>query len=464
MSDEAPPESETDEFPTEALYALRPAVVRAIQAALWQDDPARVRRLIQPLHYTDVADLIERLRPEERNQVVAVMRGRLDPDVLPELGHAVREEVMEQLGTEGVAAAIAELDSDDAVEIFDELDEDARQEVLEAIPAEERVILEEGMAYPEDSAGRLMQRELVSVPSFWTVGETIDYLREDTDLPDDFYDLFVVDPKHQPVGSIPLNRLLRRKRPVRVRDIMEADMKLIPVDVDQEEVAMIFRQHDLVSAPVVDDAGRLLGVITIDDVVDVIDEEFQEDFMRLGGVQEDDLYRAALETTRARFNWLLINLGTAVLASVVIGLFEGAIEQIVALAVLMPIVASMGGNAGTQTLTVAVRALAMHELTAGNALRFVWKETIVGGVNGVLFAGLTGVLAALWFGNPIIGLVIAAAMIINMLMAGLAGTLIPLGLQRRGIDPAVASSVFLTTVTDVVGFFAFLGLAALVLL
>jgi len=309
-----------------------------------------------------------------------------------------------------------------------------------------------------------MQREVVVVPSAWTIGETIDYMRAAEDLPDDFYDLYIVNPKHHPIGFIPLSRALRTRRPVRLTEIMNTDMKTVPLDMDQEEVAYLFRQYGLVSAPVVDDAGRLVGVITVDDIVHVIGEEVEEDIMKLAGVQEGDLYSAMLDTTRSRFPWLVVNLATAVAASLVIGLFEGTIQQVVALAVLMPIVASMGGNAGTQTLTVAVRAIAMKDLTEATARRFVGKEILVGAVNGILFAALTGIVAWLWFGQPAIGLVIAAAMVVNMIVAGLSGTLIPLGLERLGVDPAIASSVFLTTVTDIVGFFAFLGLAAAVLL
>lgn len=454
---------EEDDGP-EALYALRPAVVKAISDALSAGSDLRVRRLVLPLHYTDVADLLERLTSDERRKVVELVRARFDPEVLPELDEAVRAEVIEVLGPEETAQAVTELDSDDALELIEELDDKVQQQVLDAIPEADRAIIEQSLSFGEDSAGRLMQRELVAVPMLWTVGETIDHLREDRDLPDDFYDIFVVDPAHRPVGAVTLNRLLRSRRPVRISDIMDDDLKTIPLALDQEEVAQIFRQHDLTSAPVIDDAGRLLGSITIDDVVDVIDEEFEEDFMRLGGVKEDDLYRAALTTTRARFTWLLINLATAVCASLVIAAFAGTIEQIVALAVLMPIVASMGGNAGTQTLTVAVRAIATKELTTTNAMRIVWKEVMVGGANGLMFALLAGVVAGVWFQSLDLGIVIGAAMIINMLVAGLSGILIPIVLDRSGIDPAVASSVILTTVTDVVGFFAFLGLAALFLL
>ena len=314
-----------------------------------------------------------------------------------------------------------------------------------------------------------MQREIVTVPSHWTVGETIDYMRdaaegEDDILPTSFYDIFVVDPTHKPVGAIHLSHLLRSKRPVRVSELMQTELKLIPVTMDQEDVAFLFRQRDLVSAPVVDEANRLVGAITIDDVVDVIHEEHEEDMLAMAGVGEVDLYDAAMDTTKARFRWLLVNLFTAILASLVIGLFETTLQQIVALAILMPIVASMGGNAGTQTLTVAVRALATRELTSTNAYRVIGKELLVGVINGVIFAVITGVIAWLWFQSPEIGVIIGLAMIVNMVVAGLAGASIPLLLDKAGIDPAIASSVFLTTITDVVGFFAFLGLAAAFLL
>ncbi|MFQ5618813.1 MAG: magnesium transporter [Rhodospirillales bacterium] len=456
--------------PDEAVYELASGrLEHDLVEALAAGDGARVKDLIAPLHYADVADLLEHLSAEERHALIDVIRDDFDAEILSELDETVRDEIIEQLGIADVAAAVAELESDDAVQIIEELDEAEQQKVLEAIPAGERTLIEEGLAYPEDSAGRLMQRELVTVPTFWNVGQTIDFMRQSADLEEDalpsvFYDIFVVDPAHKPVGAVPLSRLLRTRRPVPVSEIMDAEMKLIPVDTDQEDVAFLFRQRDLVSAPVVDDGGRLVGAITIDDVVDVIHEELEEDIMRMGGVREDDLYSAAVDTTRSRFSWLVVNLATAVLASLVIGLFEATIEQIVALAVLMPIVASMGGNAGTQTMTVAVRALAMKELNPTNAFRVIGKELLVGGFNGILFAALTGGVAWFWFESPALGVVIALAMIINMVVAGLAGTTIPLVLERAGVDPAVASGVVLTTITDVVGFFGFLGLAALILL
>jgi magnesium transporter len=372
--------------------------------------------------------------------------------------------VIEQLGFADLAAAIAELDSDDAVWLVDQLDEEEQRRILDALPTERRTIVEQGLAYPEFSAGRLMQREVVAVPSYWNVGEAIDYLRAAIRLPEEFYDVFVVDPRHRPLGRVGLSRLVRSRRSVRLADIVEGDLQPVPVNADQEEVAFLFRQHDLVSAPVVDGAGRLLGVITIDDVVDVIDEEASEDMLRLAGVAETDLYRAVLDTMRARATWLLVNLGTAFMAASVIGLFEDTIERVVALAVLMPIVASMGGNAGTQTLTVAVRGLATKELSADNALRIIGKEVLVGLLNGLVFALLVGSAAWLWFKEPMIGIVIGLAMVINLIVAGLAGSLIPLTLERLGVDPAVSSSVFLTTCTDVVGFLAFLGLASIFVL
>jgi magnesium transporter len=433
----------------------------------------RVSELVAQLHYSDVADLLEHLAEDDRDTLLELIPGDLEPEVFSELDENVRDDLVEKLGFEYVATAVTELDTDDAVQVIEELEEHEKKKVLNAIPASDRTLIEEGLGYPEDSAGRLMQRELMTVPEFWTVGETIDYLREHADdehkgssgsLPDLFYDIFVIDPAHKPLGSVALSRLLRSRRQVIVTDIMSDEMKLIPVEEDQEDIAYLFRQRDLVSAPVIDSGGRLVGVITVDDIVDVIHEEHEEDIMRMGGVREDDLYDAVGETTRARFSWLLLNLGTAILASVIIGFFEATIEQIVALAVLMPIVASMGGNAGTQTLTVTVRALAMKDLTSTNAMRVVGKELLVGSINGVIFAILTGAVAWFWFDSQALGIVIALAMIINLVVAGLAGTTIPLVLERNGIDPAVASSVFLTTITDVVGFAAFLGLAAWLLI
>lgn len=448
----------------EPLYGLTPRVEAAVMRALEQERLAIIPRLLRPLHPADQADLIERLTSEQRLALIAAMGATFDADILAYLDDTVRDELVAALGDEELTRFLSALDSDDAVDLIGELEEDEQARILAALPAKDRIFLEEGLNFPEDSAGRLMQREMVVVPAHWTVGQTIDFLRTVRDLPDDFYDIFVVDPSHRPVGELALSHLLRAKRPVRVSDIMRRDFRKIRAEMDQEEVALLFRQYGLVAAPVVSEDDRLLGVVTVDDVVDVIDEEAEEDLMRLAGLGESDLYGSLWDTAKTRFPWLVMNLLTAIAASLVIGLFEATIEKVVALAVLMPIVASMGGNAGTQTLTVAVRALAMRDIDTRNAMKFIAKETVVGSLNGLAFAVLVAGASIVWFGDFEIAWIIAIAMILNLVVAGLAGTLIPLGLQRFKIDPAVASGVFLTTVTDVVGFFAFLGLATLFLL
>ncbi|MDZ7790094.1 MAG: magnesium transporter [Xanthomonadales bacterium] len=454
---------EPDPLPAEE-YGLTDAQIEKVHDALDQGDIAKVEETAQALHAADLADLIEELPADHRTTLLDTLGGALDPEALSYLVAPVRQEVIEHIGPKGLAGALSELESDDAVEIFEDLDEDFQQRILTQLPVGYRLVLEEGIAFPEASAGRLMQREVVVVPAGWTVGQTIDFMRSAQDMPEDFYDLFVVDPKHKCQGYVPLSRVLRARRPALISEIMETDVRPIPFSTDQEEVAYLFRQYGLVSTPVVDDAGRVIGMITVDDIVHVIDEEAEDDLMKLAGLGESDLYGRVLATARSRATWLTVNLGTAVFASLVIGLFEATLEQIVALAVLMPIVASMGGNAGMQTLTVAVRALAMKDLSATNALRFIGKECLVGLSNGAVFAVMVGVVTWLWFGRVDIGVIIGLAMIINMLVAGLSGTLIPLALEKLKIDPAVASAIFLTTITDVVGFFAFLGLAALFIL
>ena len=467
MSDLAP-ESKPPATP-EVAVGLDTSLVEAVVAALAAGDAEAVGRLIEPLHAADTADLLQGLGSDQRRLLLGIITKELLPAVLPELDDTVRDEIIAELGLAETAAAVADLETDDALLVISDLDAEDQKLVLAAMPPPDRALIAQALAYPEYSAGRLMQRELVALPLFWTVGETIDHLRQtaehDADLlPTAFYDVFVVDPKHRPVGSLSLSRLIRARRQVPLSALMQTDLKVLRTTTDQEDVAFLFRQRDLTSAPVVDEGGRLVGVVTIDDVVDVIDEEHEDDIMHLGGVSEDDFYRASFATARARFLWLLVNLGTAVLASLVIGLFDATLEQMVALAVLMPIVASMGGNAGTQTLTVAVRALATKQLTPTNAMRVISKETMVGFVNGIIFAVITGAVAWLWFDNIGLGVVIGLAMVVNLLVAGLSGVVIPLILDWRGIDPAVASSVFLTTLTDVIGFFAFLGLGTWLLL
>ncbi|MCR9255200.1 MAG: magnesium transporter [Alphaproteobacteria bacterium] len=445
-------------------YGLTPALEKTLLETLADDRLSEIPGLVADLHPADTADLIERFDRDKRAKFISTLGDGFDPEVLAYLDDDVREEVVAGLGIEALARVVDALDSDDAIAIVEDLDDEDKKRLFALIKPEERAVLEEGLTYPESSAGRLMQRELVAVPAHWTVGQTIDFMRLSDGLPEDFYVLFIVDPHYRPVGIVALSHLLRSKRPTRIADLMEQDFVKFEVEVDQEEVAYAFQQYGLVSAPVINEAGRLVGRITVDDVVEVQAEEAEEDILRLGGVSESDLTVSITETARSRFSWLVVNLGTAIAASLVIAVFEATIEQAVALAVLMPIVASMGGNAGTQTLTVTVRALATRDLGRANMMRFIGKELAVGVFNGFAFALLTGIVAGVWFTDVMIGIIIGLAMIVNMIVAGLAGTAIPIGLDRAKIDPAVASGVFLTTVTDVVGFFAFLGLAAWLLL
>lgn len=465
--EEAPPPVE--DF--DRLYGLTEEVVASVRRAL--DEPpdgeaAPIDTLppaVLELHPADMADLLEQLTDGQRSALIRALGPAFDPEALSYLDESVRLSLLDEIDNVSVAQLVSTLETDDALQVIETLDEEDQREVLDAIPAEERLLYEQSLAYPEYTAGRLMRREVVAAPEFWTVGQTIDFMRdaEKDVLPDDFYTIIVVGSTLKPVGKVYLSHLLRARRNVPLAAIMTEDMKTIPATMDQEDVAFLFRQYGLVEAPVVDEDGRLVGAITVDDVVDVMDEEAEDDILKMGGVSEDDFYDDVVSTTRMRFSWLAINLVTAIAASLVIGLFEASITKVAALAVLMPIVASMGGNAGTQTLTVAVRALATNELTTGNALRIVMKETLVGGVNGLLFALLMGLIAWAWFADPLLGSTIAVAMVVNLVIAGLTGVLIPILLDRWGLDPAVASSVILTTVTDVVGFFVFLGLATLVL-
>ncbi len=399
------------------------------------------------------------LKPAQRTALVDLAGDAFDLTALTELDEAVRLEIIDSLSNEQIAEAVQELDSDDAVYILEDMETEDQDEVLAALPFEERLRLRRALDYPEESAGRRMQSEFIAVPPYWSVGQTIDYMREAKDLPDRFHEIFVVSPQFELIGSVALDRILRTRRNTRIEEITE-ETHAIPADEDQEEAARIFEQYDLLSAAVIDDAKRLVGVLTIDDVVDVINQEADEDIKRLGGVGDEELSDSVWDIARSRFLWLFVNLITAILASLVIGVFDGTIEAMVALAVLMPIVASMGGNAGTQTMTVAVRALATREIDARNIGRVIAREMAVGLFNGVVFAVIIGAVAALWFSSPQIGAVIGIAMVVNMLFAALSGILIPITLDKFDIDPAIASSVFVTTVTDVVGFFAFLGLAA----
>ena len=456
-----PPEGAFDE-----LYGLNNTLLDQVSEALHTGLPAPdLITLVAPLHGADFADLIEQLDHDARVLLVEKLGSKIDSEALSNLNYTLRLTLIKHLPLSKLAVLINDLESDDAIDIIEDLDEEEQTALLNLIPANDRAVYEQGLSYPEESAGRLMRRELVTIPNFWTVGQTIDFLRrqKDHDIPEEFYSLIVVGPNHRPVGLLKLSKLLIEARVTAIATIMDRDAKPISAEMDQEDVAFLFRQYGLVESPVIDEAGRLVGSITIDDVVHVIHEEHEEDLLSMAGVREIDFYADIRQTTLMRFNWLALNLMTAIAASLVISLFSDALEQLVALAVLMPIVASMGGNAGTQTLTVAVRALAVNELTPANAWAIITKETLVGGANGLIFALLMGGIAWVWFSDPALGGVIAAAMIINLVLAGLAGVVIPVMLERMGKDPAISSAVFLTTVTDIVGFFAFLGLASLFL-
>ena len=461
MSDstaDTPQESDylgSDELTSERFEAVRQLILA--------QDRAGLMAALEDRHEADIAELITLLQPDLRRTLIELMGSDLAPEVFAEFDDNIRDAALEAVDSDTLAATVQQLDSDDAVFVLEDMDAAERDEVLQRIPTSERLLLQRSLDFPEDSAGRLMQTEFVAVPPFWTVGQTIDHLREAENLPDEFLELYVTDPTHTPIGVVHLSELLRSQRPSVVEALLHDDFTIIACDTDREEVARLFERYNLVSAPVVDGDQRLLGVITADDVFEVIADEAGEDILRLGGVGDETVTDSVLETARGRVSWLLLNLMTAVAASLVIGLFDASIERMVALAVLMPIVASMGGNAGTQTLTITVRGLATQELMPVNLARVVAREFGVGLLNGVVFAVIAGSLGAYWFDDILLGGVLAAAMVVNLVVAALAGILIPVGLDRAGIDPAVASSVFVTTVTDVIGFLVFLGFATVVL-
>ncbi|MEA2903134.1 MAG: magnesium transporter [Alphaproteobacteria bacterium] len=441
---------------------LRKEFVERVAQAVAAGDAATLRALVGDLHEADLGALIEALAPELRARLIELMGREFDFTALTEVDDTVREEILDELPAQTVAEGVRELDSDDAVAILEDLPKDEQAEILQQLPTSERAALARSLDYPENSAGRLMQDEFIAVEPDWTVGRTIDYMRETPDLPDRFWEIYVVDKDRKLKGAVALDRLLRTERPVLVADLFEDDLRAVRATDDQEEVARMFERYDLVSAPVVDDSGRLVGVITFDDIVDVIEEEAEEDIKALGGVRgEEELSDSVWTIAKGRFPWLFANLLTALLSSWVISMFEAALAKMVALAVLMPIVASMGGNAGTQTMTVAVRALATRELSNANAWRIIRRELMVGVLNGIAFALIMGAVAAAWFNVTDLGLVMALAMFTVLAAAALGGILIPLLLTRLGVDPAVSSGPFVTTITDVVGFLAFLGIASL---
>jgi magnesium transporter len=439
---------------------LRPEFVSEVLDAVAEGDDETARKLVAPLHPADIADLIELAARDEREGLVKALAGIVGPDVLAEMNDFVREGLLDEMEPQQVADIAGQMDTDDAVAILEDLDEDEQQAVLEKMEPDDRAAVEEALSYPEESAGRLMQRDLCAVPEHWKVGQVIDYLRQEDELPNDFWEVFVVSPDHHPVGTCKLSTILRSPRTTRVSDIMQKEQTLIPVDLDQEDVALRFQKYGLVSAAAVDESGRLVGMITVDDIIHIIQEEASEDVLLLSGAgDEGDINEPVAESYKARVRWLIANLLTALVAAFVIRQFEHSIERLAILAVLMPIVAGVGGNAGTQTLAVTVRAIATNQLTSSNRWRAVGREIRVALLNGFTIAVLIGLGVTLVLGSPSLGAVIAAAMLFNIMVAGLAGVLIPLTLERSGADPAVASSVFVTMMTDSMGFLAFLGLA-----
>ena len=458
----AAPGFEDDDTVMDSEDRLRPNFVERVLDAVDAGDHESARKLVEPLHPADIADLIELAAADEREGLVAALAEIVDADVYAELNEHVRETLIDEMEPEQVADLAGQLDTDDAVAIIEDLDRDERQAVLERMEPDDRAAVEEALTYPEETAGRLMQRDLIAVPEHWKVGQLIDYMRSTDELATDFWEVFVVSADHHPVGTCKLSTILRTPRTALVRDIMVEDQTLIPVDMDQEEVALRFQKYALISAAVVDGSGRLVGMITVDDIVHIIQEEAGEDVLLLSGAGEGDINEPLLETYRGRVRWLAANLMTALVAATVIRFFEHSIERLAILAVLMPIVAGVGGNAGTQTLAVTVRAIATNQLTGSNRWRAVGRELRVALLNGLTIALLIGVGVAVVLGSPSLGGVIAAAMLFNILVAGLAGVLVPLTLERYGADPAVASSVFVTMVTDSIGFLSFLGLATAV--
>lgn len=462
---EPPRDAAHDEAGHERAYTLDRRAIAAILYAVDVGDRDKLIELMEPLHAADIADLLEQINAFDRGRLIRLYDREFDGDILSELDDSIREDVIGMLHPHVLAEAVRDLESDDVVDLVEDLEEPQQAAILGALEAADRVAVQQALSYPESSAGRLMQREVVFAPDHWNVGQAIDYLRGSEDLPEQFYHIVLVDPRMHPLANVTLGKLMGSPRDKPLKEITEEVFQVIPVEQDEEDVAYAFNQYHLISAPVVDPEGRLVGMITIDDAMTVLDEEHEEDILRLAGVaEESSLSDRVIDTTKRRIPWLVVNLGTAALAALVIAQFEGTIAALVALAVLMPIVASLGGNAGTQSLTVAVRALATRDLTGSNAWRVIRREMMVGLLNGLTLALPLGAMTALVFGSPLLGVVIATALVINLFVAALSGVAVPIVLDKLGVDPALASGTFVTTVTDVVGFFAFLGLATVVLL
>ena len=451
----------TKEIPEKKVnFEFNKEFINVLSKKIKDNDTAFLNRTLKELHPSDSADLIENLIPENRTKLIEIEGFNLDPEIFIELNESIQTEIFILLSTESIVNILRRLESDNALKILENLDEKKKNTVLDKLPPKDRFILQEGLSYPEDSAARIMQREFTAIPSNWSVGQTIDYLRENKDLPEEFLEIFIVDSDFKPIGTVPSSKVLRASRDSKMNLIMSEMQVLIPVDMDKEEVGRIFENYNLISAGVVDKTNKLVGMITGDDVVTVVKEEAEEDVLRLAGVGDEEITDSVLKKTKRRFNWLLLNLFTALLATWVISKFGATIEQMVALAFLMPIVASMGGNAGMQTLAVTIRAIATKELSSGNLTQIVTKEFIIGVLNGIIFAAITALIVQLWFKEINLSILIAVAMVLNMMVAGLFGILVPVSLKKFNIDPAIASSVFVTTITDVIGFLSFLGLGA----
>ena len=451
----------TKEIPEKKVnFEFNKEFINVLSNKIKDNDTAFLNRTLKELHPSDSADLIENLIPENRTKLIEIEGFNLDPEIFIELNESIQTEIFILLSTESIVNILRRLESDNALKILENLDEKKKNTVLNKLPPKDRFILQEGLSYPEDSAARIMQREFTAIPSNWSVGQTIDYLRENKDLPEEFLEIFIVDSDFKPIGTVPSSKVLRASRDSKMNLIMSEMPVLIPVNMDKEEVGRIFENYNLISAGVVDKTNKLVGMITGDDVVTVVKEEAEEDVLRLAGVGDEEITDSVLKKTKRRFNWLLLNLFTALLATWVISKFGATIEQMVALAFLMPIVASMGGNAGMQTLAVTIRAIATKELSSGNLTQVVTKEFIIGVLNGIIFAAITALIVQLWFKEINLSILIAVAMVLNMMVAGLFGILVPVSLKKLNIDPAIASSVFVTTITDVIGFLSFLGIGA----
>ena len=434
--------------------------IKVVTDKIASNDAEFISNSFREMHPSDAADIIEHLNESDRENLIKLNNFKIDPQVFVELNEAVQTEIIKYLSKDSIVYILKNLESDDSIKIIENLSEENKNDILRSLPPKDRFVLLESLSYPEDSAARIMQREFTAIPSNWSVGQTIDYLRENKDLPEEFLEIFVVDNEFQPIGTVPSSKVLRTSRDTKMITIMNESQLSIPVDMDREEVGHLFENYNLNSACVVDKNNKLVGMITSDDVLTVLKEEAEEDALRLAGVGDEEITDGIFKKTKRRFNWLLLNLFTAFLATWVISIFGATIEQMVALAFLMPIVASMGGNAGMQTLAVTIRTIATNELTKNNFTQNIVKEFSIGILNGIIFAIISAIIVQLWFNDIQLSLIISISMVLNMIVAGLFGILVPISLKRFNIDPAIASSVFVTTITDVIGFLSFLGIGA----